>query len=69
MKFGPLNGKKSLRQHFGFNEDMKQALGREVDLISVDFAAIENEYLRAYIDKDRELVYDKAREHDLACAP
>ena len=44
-----------LRQYFDFAEALHQALGRSVDLVESD--AIRNPYLRAVIDKSRELVY------------
>ena len=44
-----------LRQYFEFAEALRQALGRSVDLVESD--AIRNPYLRAAIDKSRELVY------------
>lgn len=47
--------RKSLQQYFGFAEALRQTLGRPVDL--VEAGAIRNPYLRAAIDKSRELVY------------
>ena len=44
-----------LRQYFDFAEALRRILGRPVDLIEAD--AIQNPYLRATIDKSRELVY------------
>ena len=44
-----------LQQYFDFAEALRQALGRSVDLVESD--AIQNPYLRAAIDKSRELVY------------
>lgn len=44
-----------LQQYFDFAEALRQALGRSVDLVESD--AIRNPYLRAAIDKSREVVY------------
>lgn len=44
-----------LQQYFGFAEALRRTLGRPVDL--VEAGAIRNPYLRAAIDKSRELVY------------
>ncbi len=49
------NGRAPLRQYFDFAEALRQTLGRSVDL--VESGAIQNPYLRAAIDKSRELVY------------
>ena len=49
------NGRAPLRQYFDFAEALRQSLGRPVDLVELD--AIGNPYLRAAIDKSRELVY------------
>ena len=67
VEFKPLNGRYSFHRYLDFVEHMEQTLGRKVDL--VEPAAIRNKYLRAAIDKSRELVYDKSREQELACAP
>jgi hypothetical protein len=45
----------ALKQYFGFAEDLKQLLGRPVDLLSA--GSIENPYLRAAINRSKELVY------------
>ena len=47
--------RKPLQQYFGFSEALRRTLGRPVDLVEV--GAIRNPYLRAAIDKSRELVY------------
>ena len=44
-----------LQQYFDFADALRQTLGRSVDLVESD--AIRNPYLRAAIDKSRELVY------------
>ncbi len=49
------NGRAPLRQYFDFAEALRQTLGRPVDL--VESGAVHNPYLRAAIDKSRELVY------------
>ena len=49
------DGRAPLRQYFDFAEALRQALGRSIDL--VEPGAVGNPYLRAAIDKSRELVY------------
>ena len=49
------NGRAPLQQYFDFAEALRQTLGRSVDL--VESGAVQNPYLRAAIDKSRELVY------------
>ncbi len=44
-----------LRQYFGFADALKDLLGRPVDLVAE--RTISNPYLRANIERDRELVY------------
>lgn len=44
-----------LTQFFGLSESLEQLLGRPVDLIEV--GAVKNPYLRAGINRARELVY------------
>jgi len=48
-------GRAPLRQYFDFAEALRHALGRPVDLVEV--GAVQNPYLRAAIDRSRELVY------------
>ena len=48
-------GLSALDQFFGFAEAREEILGRRVDL--VDPSAIRNPYLRAAIDRSRELIY------------
>ena len=55
VEFRPDEGRASLRQYFDFAEALRHALGRSVDLVESD--AIRNPYLRAAIDRSRELVY------------
>jgi predicted nucleotidyltransferase len=43
------------KQFFGFAEALEELLGRRVDL--VESSAIQNPYLRASINRSRELVY------------
>ena len=45
----------TLQQYFDFAEALRKALGRSVDLIESN--AIRNPYLRAAINKSRELIY------------
>lgn len=49
------DGRAPLKQYFDFAEALRQALGRSIDL--VESGAVGNPYLRAAIDKSRELVY------------
>ena len=49
------NGRAPFRQYFDFAEALCHTLGRPVDL--VESGAVENPYLRAAIDRSRELVY------------
>ena len=56
VEFGPENGRTPLHQYFNFAEALRQTLGRSVDLVESD--AIQNPYLRAAIDRSRELIYE-----------
>lgn len=49
------DGRAPLRQYFDFAEALRHTLGRPVDL--VESGAVRNPYLRAAIDRSRELVY------------
>ena len=49
------DGRAPLQQYFGFAEALRQSLGRSVDL--VESGAVQNPYMRAAIDRSRELVY------------
>jgi len=55
VEFAPATGVSALRQFFGFAEDLERLLGRPVDL--VESGAIRNPYMRAGINRSRELVY------------
>ena len=55
VEFRLENGRAPLRQYFAFAEALRRTLGRPVDL--VESGAVENPYLRAAIDRSRELVY------------
>ena len=55
VEFEPESDLSPFDQFFDFAEALKTALGRRVDL--VEAAAINNPYLRAAINKSRELVY------------
>ena len=48
-------GLSALDQVFGFAEALEEILGRRVDLVAP--SAIRNPYLRAAIDRSRELIY------------
>ena len=49
------DGRAPLRQYFDFAEALRHTLGLPVDL--VESGAVRNPYLRAAIDRSRELVY------------
>ena len=55
VKFRLDDGRATLRQYFDFAEALRQTLGRPVDLI--ESGVIRNPYLRAAIDRSRELIY------------
>ena len=55
VEFKLENGRAPLRQYFDLAEALRQVLGRSVDL--VESGAVRNPYVRAAIDKSRELVY------------
>ena len=48
-------GRAPLRQYLDFAEELRQTLDRPVDL--VESGAVKNPFLRAAIEKSRELVY------------
>jgi predicted nucleotidyltransferase len=55
VEFEHQNDPSPLGQFFGFAEALEQLLGRPVDLVQP--SAIGNPYLRAAINRSRELVY------------
>lgn len=55
VEFTPGNGLPFLRRYFGLGAALEELLGRSVDL--VEPGAIRNPYVRASIDRARELVY------------
>lgn len=55
VEFARDGGMHSLEQYFGLSEALELALGRSVDL--VESGAVRNPYLRASIDRAREVVY------------
>ena len=55
VEFRLYDDRKPLQQYFGFAEALRRTLGCPVDLVEAE--AIRNPYLRAAIDKSRELVY------------
>lgn len=55
VKFRRISSQAPLEQYFDFAEALRQTLGRPVDL--VESGAVQNPYLRAAIDKSRELIY------------
>ncbi len=55
VEFASQSGMRPLDQYFGLAEALEQALGRPVDL--VEPGAIQNPYVRASIDRAREVVY------------
>lgn len=55
VEFEEVPGLSALNQHFGFAEALEKLLGRSVDLVKP--SAVENPYLRAAINRSRELIY------------
>ena len=55
VEFDPASNQPPFERYFGLIEELREALGRPVDL--VEARAIRNPYLRIAIDKSRELVY------------
>ena len=55
VEFERASGMLPLEQYFGLAEALEQALGRQVDV--VEPGAIRNPYIRASIDRAREVVY------------
>ena len=55
VEFKLEDGRAPLRQYFDFAEALRHTLGRPVDL--VESGAVRNPYLRAAIERSRELVY------------
>ena len=49
------SGSPSLTDYLGLREDLKLLFGREVDLVMP--AAVRNPYIRATIERDRQLLY------------
>jgi uncharacterized protein len=55
VEFRKEDGLSALDQFFGFAEALEEIFGRPVDL--VDLSSVRNPYLRAAIDRSRELIY------------
>ena len=55
VEFSPDSGLAPFDQYFDLAEALRHALGRPVDL--VESGTVHNPYLRAAIDRSRELVY------------
>ena len=55
VEFHPGSGLSPFDQYFDLTDALRRTLGRPVDL--VESGAIDNPYLRATIDRSRELVY------------
>ena len=55
VEFDPASELPPFHRHFDFVEALRNMLGRPVDL--VEFGAIRNPFLRAAINKSREIVY------------
>ena len=55
VEFDPASELPPFHRHFDLVEALRNALGRPVDL--VEFGAIRNPYLRAAINRSREIVY------------
>ena len=55
VEFRTDHGRARIQQYFDFAAALRHTLGRSVDL--VESGTVQNPYLRAAIDKSRELVY------------
>ena len=55
VEFAPGNGLPFLRRFFGLQDALSHLLGRPIDL--VEPGAVRNPYIRASIDRARELIY------------
>jgi uncharacterized protein len=55
VEFEPGNGQPFLHRFFGLEAALSQLLGRPIDL--VEPSAVRNPYIRASIDRAREIVY------------
>jgi uncharacterized protein len=55
VEFEPGNGQPFLRRFFGLETALSQLLGRPIDL--VEPRAVRNRYIRASIDRAREIIY------------
>ena len=55
VEFRRSDGRAPLRQYFDFAKAPRHAMGRPVDL--VEAGAVQNPYLRAAVDRSRELVH------------
>jgi predicted nucleotidyltransferase len=55
VEFVPGNDLPFLRRFFGLTEALEQLLGRPVDLVEAE--AVRNPYIRASIDRAREVVF------------
>ena len=55
VEFAPGNGLPFLQRYFGLQDALSHLLGRPVDL--VEPGAVRNPYIRAGIDRAREIVY------------
>ena len=55
VEFDRAGGLSSLDRYFGFAEALEQVLGRPVDL--VEASAVKNPFLRAAIERSKELIY------------
>ncbi len=55
VEFENVSGLSALDQFLGFSEALQRLLGRPVDL--VEASAVRNPYVRATIDRSKELIY------------
>ena len=55
VEFDLRSASATLDQYFDFRDALRDALGRPVDLVEAE--AVRNPYLRAAIDRSRELIY------------
>ena len=55
VEFDKESGISALDQFLGFSEELEELLGRRIDL--VEASAVRNPYVRAMINRSRELIY------------
>ena len=56
VTYEPSTSRRTLEEYFGFREQLEALFGRSVDLVMA--GAVRNPYVRADIERSRELVYE-----------